>query len=75
MLSKKELEAISHCKATFCSECCAHNSNNDCDNDNVADTALQLLERVETAERIFKDILATGNVGACKGEILEWLGG
>jgi len=73
MLSKKELKAITHCKSQFCKECCVKPV--DCDNDNVAQTALQLLERVETAEQIFKDILSSGSIAACKSAMLRFLEG
>lgn len=70
MLNKKELEVMTICSQHSCSECMLVGK---CAYDIAAQTALQLLERVETAETILRDILQSGNVTACRKEIEEFL--
>ena len=75
MLSKKELKIIVKCvDGMDCYNCPLIKTPNaaQCIS-KVSQTALQLLQRVETAEQIFKDILSSRSIKACEGEILKWL--
>lgn len=73
MLSKQNLEDVVKCESCRCKQCSMlHKS---CNSSDIAQTALQLLNRVETAETILRDILSSGNVKSCEREIREFLEG
>jgi len=74
MLSKRSLRNASKCRFHNCDICgdLTGKSIVTCVEE-VADTALQLLERTETAEQILKDILSSRSIKTCEGEILKWL--
>lgn len=71
MLSKEQIMDVKNCKKHSCKDCSI--IGNGCNFIVVAQTALHLLNRVETAETILRDVLASGNVAACRKEIEAWL--
>jgi len=72
MLSKEELLIMTKCESYVYCICDIEDKSMDCTG-LAATTALELLERAETAEQIFKDILSSRSIKACEGEILKWL--
>jgi len=77
MLSKEQLKEACKCRDKLCYQCLLKNI---CKNQvpaicvaKTAQTALYLLNRLETAETILRDVLASGNVKSCEKEIEGFL--
>jgi len=76
MVTKEQLLRVKECFETDCDKCNKDRTTN-CVAvwaEGLPQTALHLLNRLETAETILRDILQSGNVTACRKEIKAWLG-
>jgi hypothetical protein len=75
MLNKKQLEDFRNCLSfDSCNKCSFQKTGFDCAGDGaIVDYALELLNRLETAETILRDVLASGNIASCRKEIEGFL--